>query len=110
MGAVFIDNPLELGYMSPHPYSKNHRQQRDAESQRRVHQLVVHYQMVNLENTHTQVIVCRLGRSYLRIDMNSIHICLCNNNEKEAMNLKEIKERYMGGLGGKKGKGEMIIL
>lgn len=115
-GSCSIDNSLELGYMSPQPYSKNYRQQRDAENQRnsliqgRVHQLVVHYQMVNLENTHTQVIVCRLGRSYLRIDMNLIHICLCNNNEKEAINLKEIKKRYMGGLGGKKGKGEMIIL
>lgn len=37
-----------------------------------------------------------------------IYIYACNNLEKEPMNLKEIQEEYMGGLGGKKEKGEMF--
>jgi hypothetical protein len=35
-------------------------------------------------------------------------VCVKTINEKETTELKERKEMYMGGFGGKKGKGELI--
>lgn len=35
-------------------------------------------------------------------------VCVKTINEIEAVNLKEDKERSMGGVGGRKGKGKMI--
>lgn len=38
------------------------------------------------------------------------HAHMCNNNLKEAINLKESRQEYIKGLEGGKGSGEMMYL
>lgn len=35
------------------------------------------------------------------------YVYACSNNEEEAMNLKDVREAYVGGLGERKEKGEV---
>lgn len=91
--------------MRPQPCTANYRQPRDTESERnspfqeKLHLLVIFYQMINPKDKHTSIII-----QAEKVIFRNIHIVLniyiyVISFLKEAINIKDYKEEYMGGYG-----------